>query len=257
MKCKICKLEAKEIFKATLLKKHNDIKYFHCNTCGFLQTEEPFWLEEAYSPSRLTFDTGAVSRNINLSKTSSALIYFLFDKDRKFLDFAGGNGIFTRMMRDIGFDFYLCDLYAQNLFATGFEYSKKIENINLITAFECFEHFINPISEIENLLKVSSNILFTTQLLPDEVPRLENWWYYALEGGQHISFYSLKTMSFIAKQYGLYFSSHRGINLFTKNKINNFIFCKIIEWENLLFHFVKKRMRSRTQEDFKIIKNLL
>ncbi len=48
-----------------------------------------------------------------------------------FLDYAGGYGVFTRLMRDIGFDFYWHDPYTQNLFANGFEKDiKLIQNLN-------------------------------------------------------------------------------------------------------------------------------
>jgi len=48
MKCKICSNETYNIFSAKILNKNN-IKYFYCDYCGFLQTEEPYWLKEAYS----------------------------------------------------------------------------------------------------------------------------------------------------------------------------------------------------------------
>ena len=58
-------------------------------------------------------------------------------------NYAGGYGIFTRMMRDIGFDFYWLDKYADNLLTNGFEYNKKIhKKIEAITSFESFEHFV-------------------------------------------------------------------------------------------------------------------
>ncbi len=52
------------------------------------------------------------------------------------------------MMRDIGFDFYWNDIYADNLLARGFELN-NLESLEVITALECFEHFLNPIEEFE------------------------------------------------------------------------------------------------------------
>ncbi len=48
------------------------------------------------------------------------------------------------------------------------------------------------------MLKISRNILFTTTLLPSPMPQPGTWWYYGLEHGQHISFYSLETLQSIA-----------------------------------------------------------
>ena len=121
MKCKICNNKSNYIFKAQLLNKY-DVKYYHCSNCGFLQTEDPYWLEEAYNNSITTSDTGIMSRNLYLSQLSTLILYYFFDKNAKYLDYAGGYGIFVRLMRDIGFDFYWYDKYSKNLLVRGFEY---------------------------------------------------------------------------------------------------------------------------------------
>lgn len=121
MKCKICNSKSINIFNAKILKKYNR-KYFHCQNCGFLQTEDPYWLEEAYEESINISDTGIMSRNLSLSQLSTLILFFFFNKNAKFLDFAGGYGIFVRLMRDIGFDFYWYDKFSNNLLARGFEY---------------------------------------------------------------------------------------------------------------------------------------
>jgi hypothetical protein len=48
--CKICNKANDSIFTLKILNKY-EIKYYHCSCCGFLQTEEPYWLDEAYSES--------------------------------------------------------------------------------------------------------------------------------------------------------------------------------------------------------------
>ena len=89
MKCKICNTNTRNIFSAKILNTNN-IKYFYCDYCGFLQTEEPYWLKEAYTNPISIIDTGIMSRNISSSKITAVILYFLFNKFGKFLDFAGG-----------------------------------------------------------------------------------------------------------------------------------------------------------------------
>jgi len=48
MKCKICGQKAYEFSNARILRKY-DVRYWYCSKCGFLLTDEPYWLEEAYS----------------------------------------------------------------------------------------------------------------------------------------------------------------------------------------------------------------
>lgn len=251
MKCKICNQPNQPIFNAKILNNY-DIKYYHCQNCGFLHTEEPFWLEEAYAESINVTDTGVMRRNLSLSQMVSILLYFLFKKDGKFVDFAGGYGIFTRLMRDIGFDFFWHDPYTANLMARGFEYSDKDgDKIELVTSFESFEHFSNPLDEIEKMLVVSKNILFSTNILPSVIPKPEDWWYYGLEHGQHISFYSKNTLEVIAKKYKLnLYTNGDTVHLLTEKKLNNRMFNLILMLNRIgLFYVIKRFVKSKTVLD--------
>ena len=249
MNCKICSSQTKNIFDATILKKHN-VNYFYCDTCGFLQTEEPYWLEEAYQDAINIYDTGILRRSVNLSKLVAIVIYFLFDKKAKFLDYAGGYGILTRLMRDIGLDFYWNDPYSQNLTARGFAYKDDEKGVELITTFESFEHFSDPLIDIERMLKISNNIMFSTNLLPDPVPKPDEWWYYATGHGQHISFYSSKTLKYIGNKYNL------NVHLLTDKKINKYCYDLLLltvyaGLQNLL----KINLKSKTISDFSFVKS--
>lgn len=121
MKCRICSVKTVKMFNARVMNKY-DVDYFLCGTCGFLQTEEPYWLKESYADGAISsLDTGVLARNLYFSKVTSGIIYFLLDPRGSFLDYGGGHGILTRMMRDRGFDFYWYDPFAENIFSRGFE----------------------------------------------------------------------------------------------------------------------------------------
>lgn len=254
MNCKICGSESHKLFEATIMKKHQ-ISYYYCNKCHFLQTEVPYWLEEAYEQAINVSDTGILSRNIHFAKHTANIIFCLFDKQGKFLDFAGGYGILTRLMRDQGFDFYWFDLYAENLFAKGFEYHPGVGRIELITSFESFEHFLKPTEEIEKMLDISKNILFSTELLPNPAPQPQDWWYYGLNHGQHISFYSNTTLKYIAKKYHLQLYTQDFFHLLSEKKISPLIFKLILMMSRLgLCKLVSSRMKSKTFDDMEVIK---
>jgi hypothetical protein len=86
-----------------------DVEYFRCGSCGFIQTEEPYCLDEAYSSAICDLDLGSVSRAVLGSKLTEGVILAAFDCNAKFVDYGAGYGIFVRMMRDDGFDFYWND----------------------------------------------------------------------------------------------------------------------------------------------------
>lgn len=229
------------------------IDYFKCDNCGFIQTEEPYWLEEAYKSPISISDTGLVQRNIYLSKKVAILLYFIFGKNETYLDYAGGHGVFTRLMRDIGFDFYHYEPYTENLFAKGFE-DNHSKNYKALTAFEVFEHFANPIEEIEKMLKFSQNIIFTTELLPNLIPKPNDWWYYGLDHGQHVSFYSYNTFIVIAERFKKKFWTNGRIHILTDKKISPIIKL-ILKLEKYgLLKYMKRKIVSKTQTDYEYLK---
>jgi hypothetical protein len=249
MTCKICQHTMEDAFKALVLGKH-EVTYYRCPHCGFLQTEAPYWLDEAYKNPINAEDTGLLSRNMFFSETTALLLFFLFDKNKKFLDYAGGFGVFTRLMRDIGFDFYWHDPMTTNLLARGFESKDNSEEYEVLTTFESFEHFTDPVTELKKMLALSNNIIFSTFLLPSAVPA-SDWWYYQFEHGQHVSFYSKESLFHIAKENGLHFYTHGFLHLFTEKQFPDSVIRWIFRFHKLGLHrYVRRRMKSKMLEDF-------
>lgn len=119
MICRICGSDGKKIFESIILNKYR-ISYFQCPKCAAVYTEEPYWLDEAYSDAIVVGDTGIMQRNIQNSVIVNKVIK-KYIGDGTFLDTGGGYGIFVRLMRDLGYDFVWYDKYAENLLARGFE----------------------------------------------------------------------------------------------------------------------------------------
>lgn len=230
--CKICSSKSTKIFSGKILNKYI-IDYFQCNDCRFIQTEHPYWLNESYSNAIASTDIGLVSRNISFQNTTAWIIKNHFDYKSKFLDYAGGYGLFVRLMRDNGFDFYRQDIYCENHFAKYFDVSENddIVNFEMVTAFEVFEHLVNPIEEISKIFAFSDSVIFSTELQPqNRMISTDDWWYFAKETGQHVSFYTIKSLEVIAKKMNCYFySNNRNLHIFTKKELFSNPF---EEWEN-------------------------
>ncbi|MCK9344975.1 MAG: class I SAM-dependent methyltransferase [Candidatus Pacebacteria bacterium] len=221
--CNICGKEVEKIFTKRVLEKY-DVDYFHCKNCHFIQTETPYWLDEAYKNSINKSDTGYVGRNILMSRITLVIFYTLFSAKDKFLDYAGGYGLFARLMNDYGLKFYWMDQYTEGIFATGLEYHN--EEIKAVTCFECFEHFPAPVEEIKKILSISNTILFSTKLIPpNEIPDPDAWGYYGFHHGQHVAFYSEQSLRNLASKFGLHFyTDGKNIHIITNKKINNWLF---------------------------------
>ncbi|MBO1071271.1 MAG: glycosyltransferase [Dolichospermum sp. DEX189] len=219
VKCKVCESDSHHFSTAKLLGKY-DVDYFQCSNCGFVQTEHPYWLDEAYSEAIAISDVGLVYRNNMMANITGKLLFNYFDHKAKFLDYGGGYGLFTRLMRDQGFNFYWFDKFCQNIFARGFELQETDkQNLEIITAFELFEHLTNPLQELKEILDLCPNILFSTELLPEDNPTPDKWWYYTPHEGQHISIYTLKSLEILASKYNLQlYTDGKSLHLLTKNQ---------------------------------------
>ncbi|WP_407685895.1 class I SAM-dependent methyltransferase [Mycobacterium sp. HUMS_1102779] len=220
--CRICTSNTQLAFTRKVLAKY-DCRYYFCPNCGGLQTEEPYWLEEAYASPVASADTGILVRNLDLAQATSLVLFFLFDRRGRFLDAAGGYGIFTRLMRDLGFDYYWTDKYCPNLTARGFEADESSRlPYTAVTAFEVMEHLPDPVAFLAELLESTGTdtIIFTTELFAGEPPAPEAWWYYCFATGQHISFYQKSTLELIGKRFGMRFHSSGTLHVWTRAKLN-------------------------------------
>ncbi len=220
MRCPICMRKGKKIFSSIVLDKYC-VDYFQCPECAAVYTEKPYWMDEAYENAIVPEDTGVMQRGIVNGVITNRLIR-RFIGPGTYLDYGGGYGIFARLMRDIGYDFYWYDKYAENLLARGFEFTRQ--KVRLVTAFEVMEHVEHPCSELEKMLRCADNILFST-VCYDKGRSYQNeeWWYYGQKNGQHIMFYSELTLKYLARKYHLNYYNLGLLHFYTKKKIPRFL----------------------------------
>jgi len=256
MKCKICSNESPFLFQTKVLHKY-DVDYFRCINCQFIQTEDAHWLPEAYDNAITNLDIGLVYRNIVLSKVVNNIIFWFFNRKASFIDYGGGYGMFVRIMRDMGFNFLRQDKYCENLFALNFDV-KDVANqkYELLTAFEVFEHLDDPIEELEKMLQYSDNILFSTELQPKVITTPADWWYFIPTTGQHIAIHSHKSLTILASKYGLNYYHRKSLHLFTKKKLNHFIFKILAIGEFASFFNLIFKNKSLLMSDYEQIKKI-
>ncbi len=234
--CNICDGQVVEHARARVRDKY-DAVFLRCLNCGFIFIPDPCWLAEAYAEPINRSDTGYVRRNLWARDRMDVCIETNLNPNGVFLDYAAGYGLFVRLMRDIGYDFRWSDLYCQNLFAQGFEVSEPLAGpFEAVTAFEVFEHLVNPVAEAKKLLAITDCLIFSTKLVPDPAPQPQDWWYYGLEHGQHIAFYSRKSLEVLAAQFGCHVVTddndlHTGLHVFSRKKVSPKFFPRLRLWQ--------------------------
>lgn len=220
--CSICESNSSKIFDALVLGIYVT-DYFQCDNCGFIQTEKPYWLEKAYASPIASIDVGLVYRNLYLSNILPSILDTFSNKEDSYIDYGGGYGMFVRIMRDKGFDFYLHDIYAENLFAKHFELKdcSRPKKFASLTAFEVFEHLVNTVGELEKMFELSDTIIFSTELQPKATfSHAGDWWYFMPETGQHIAFYSLKSLEILSRKYNCkLYTNGNNLHIFTKDEM--------------------------------------
>lgn len=175
--------------------------YLECNACGLVVLPNPSWLRDAYSEAITSLDIGLLGRGFALSRFTSRVIRAQGLSDGSFLDWAGGYGTLTRLMRDLGFDFHHHDPLCENMFAKGHEAGEQAP-YDLVTAYEVLEHLPDPVESLRRLCTSTDLLLFTTYVLPSPAPQPEDWWYYTPETGQHVTFYSVRALELLAEHQG-------------------------------------------------------
>ena len=249
--CPVCDSDLGTTFSAQVLQKH-EVAYRHCDQCGFICTEKPYWLSEAYSDAIVVEDTGLMQRNFVMAARLASVLYFLLDGRGRYVDIAGGYGVLVRLMRDLGLDFYWSDKYSENLMARGFEVEKTSGPFTAITAFEVLEHVEDPAAFIAEKLRTfdTRNFIFSTLLYEGAGPPSRDWWYYAFDAGQHISFYQERTLRKLADRLDLHFCSAHRVHLFSEKPVNRALFSFLTSAVALpLALYVRQRLSSKTVAD--------
>src|SRR5947209_3799819 len=97
-----CRLSGAPTFfrlEQTIIQTH-DVGNCECTGCGSLQTEEPYWLEQAYANDQSVLDVGRAQRNVLVAMICAYLLHRAgVQGPEPCLDWAGAEGLFCRPVK--------------------------------------------------------------------------------------------------------------------------------------------------------------
>jgi hypothetical protein len=199
--CRLCGESARHVFDHRVLDRF-DIAYFECGGCGSLQTEAPYWLDEAYAIEGVHIDTGQAARILQMWLRLCLMLDRLgFDRSLPCIDYGGSSGLLTRLMRDVGYNYRVHDRYDSGKYANYFRID-SLEGLHpaLVSAFEVFEHLPEPGGPLGGILALQpSLVVFSTRIWERQG---KGWEYLVPCCGQHVFFYTERAMVGLANSQG-------------------------------------------------------
>lgn len=205
--CLVCSKIAKPVCSVMIFRSlQRDL--YQCQSCGTCFYPRPDWLERAYSKAISDLDTGIVERANDVANVMTPIIFSLRSRTRAFLDFGGGLGLFSRVMRDRGWRFQSVDPLATSVFSIP-DFDTRV--VDIVTMIEVLEHLTDPLETICEILQFTDNIFISTHLIPASGIK-SDWWYLLTDTGQHIFFPSVKGMEIIAQKLQMHLVTN-GVNL--------------------------------------------
>lgn len=216
--CPLCTGPTAPFAKGTVLGRR-PVEYLRCRHCGSIFLPDPDWLDEAYADAISDTDVGLLERCLQLANITQAIIGTERLGAGPFLDFAGGYGTLTRLMRDRGRHFLHHDPLCENLFARGLE-GALTSHYRMVTAFEVLEHLPDPRQQLAQVAATTDLLLISTEVPPSPAPAPGSWDYYSPESGQHITFSTVRGLESLASALGFQVtSSGRLLHLFHRRPL--------------------------------------
>jgi Methyltransferase domain len=179
-----------------------NVEYHMCETCETIHAPTfDDWTPEEFSEYIYNKDYIKVDPEYVKERP----LYFVNEIEKLFgdkknqwkhLDFGGGNGLVSQILKSKGWNSRTYDPYGE-------ENTIPNEKFSLITAFEVFEHTPDPHKTMQTIISLLDNNgnLFVSTALSDKHQNAM-WWYMSPRNG-HITIYTRKSISFLAKKYEL------------------------------------------------------
>lgn len=197
IECRLCGGLSEKKFNHKVLAKY-DVNYFQCRSCEGIQTEPPYWLSEVYTTDVQPEDENYLSRNLNVAWIVQFLLKHLKTRnDPVVLDFGGGLGLVSRLLRENGVNAFNYDTYTDSPFA-NVKWDGSVPNF--IISSEVFEHLTNPAKDIDWIFGHRPDFVYARTWR--YFKQGKDWDYIGAEHGAHVFFYTDKAMRYISDKYG-------------------------------------------------------
>lgn len=183
------------------------VYYARCDTCGFCYAPEfQKWARDdfrrhIYNERYVEVDPEYLDVR---PRANATLLRNTFREQApaiRHLDYGGGGGLLSTLLREGGWTSASYDPFVDTTVSPG-----ELGRFNLITAFEVFEHVVDPnalMSDLQALLAPGGMVIFSTDLSDGKiVPGQRLTWWYASPRNGHVSLFSGASLGMLARNFG-------------------------------------------------------
>lgn len=190
----------------------SSVTYVLCEECGFCFAPEfASWsIEEfearIYNNDYLRFDPDYVETRPR-ANAQSLVGTFPNPTGIRHMDYGGGSGLMSRILRDAGWDSTSYDPFVNRTLTV-----QTLGQFDLVTAYEVFEHVPDVarlMSDLSTLVRADGIVIFSTLLTDGNLAPGQRltWWYAAPRNG-HISLYSTRSLVLLGARGGFNLGSY-------------------------------------------------
>ena len=224
--CRICEAELIPSWK-TQIRDRFKTRYYRCPTCGSLQLHGLEWLRDAYwGDTSIRHDEGRFRRNKIVYNFLDHIMHTSFKGiDIRLLDYGSGEeAILSSIVQKHN------DRVETHNYDPYFNKMSSIPNgrFNIIMCIEVMEHLKNVDAFFEHIRsKIHRNgiVVCSTNLFMPSGPKAhtKSWSYLTPEIGQHITFWSKKSLRYMRKVIGA--KKAAMVKFPSKIALEFFVFC--------------------------------
>ena len=196
------------------------VYYTLCNNCGFCWAPELHdWSIDKferyiYNENYIEIDPDYTYARPKANADNLRSMFPALPETIKHLDYGGGNGLLSELLRRTSWDSFSYDPFVQRNMKAS-----QLGRFGLVTAFEVFEHIPDVhelMSDLGSVVSDEGLVLFSTMLSDGDIrPHQRLSWWYASPRNGHISLFTTKSLVILAEDYGFHFGSFsRGFHVF-------------------------------------------
>ena len=182
------------------------VYYCLCRACGFLFAPEFLdwsrerFIERIYNADYLQVDPEYLDKRPQQNSSALDEMFGAHKGGFSHLDFGGGDGCLSRLLREDGWDSASWDPFFDP------DSSLDGRKFDLITAFEVFEHAPDPHAMMRQLVSAANEgaFVYFSTFTHDRAVKADqriDWWYVAPRNG-HVSIFSRYSLSLLGDRYG-------------------------------------------------------